>query len=67
MGLKPVAKGRHQGGLGRQRLNGVAWANPTPNQVTVEELDAELRVIANFAALEVRAPATAKVAVKSLQ
>src|SRR5689334_25253291 len=67
MGLKPVAEGRHQGGLGRQRLSGIAWASPTAHQLTVEELGAELSVIANFAALEVRASATAKVAVKSLK
>jgi precorrin-6B methylase 2 len=67
MGSKPVAEGGHKGWIGGQILNGFARANSAPNEVTMEELHSELRVIANFSALKMRASATSKMAVKGIK
>jgi hypothetical protein len=67
MDPNPVAEGGHKGWIGGQILNGLARANPAPNEVTMEELHSEPSVIANFSALEMRASATAKMAAKGIK
>jgi hypothetical protein len=67
MGSEPIAEVGDKGrGRGRT-LNRLDRANPASNQVTMEEFDSELGVIANLSALENGASAASKMAAKGIQ
>jgi hypothetical protein len=67
MGPKPFAKGDHKRWIGGQILNRFVWANPTTNEVMMEELHSELGVIADPSAPEMRASATPKMSGKGIK
>jgi hypothetical protein len=67
MRLKPVAEGGHKSRIGRGTLNWFTLADPVPHQVSIEKLHSKTRVIANLSSLEMRASATAKMAIKAIQ
>jgi hypothetical protein len=67
MRLEPVAEGGHKNWTGGRALNGFALADPVPNEVLMETLHPERRVIANFSSLEMRASATPKMAAKGIK
>jgi hypothetical protein len=67
MGSKPITKVGHKNWIRGSILNWFARANSTCNEVLMEKLHAKLGVIADFAALEVGASATAEMAAKGIQ
>jgi hypothetical protein len=67
MRLEPVAEGGNENGTGGRALGWLALADLVPDEVLMEKLHPERRVIANPSSLEMRASAAAKMSTKGIK